>query len=144
MPSPQTLLPLAVAVPLAGAAVLAVAGRRLPTLGCDLLATTTAAACLGVLALLWPHTGHRPGGRGGGEAVATAWTPAGTALGLASAALACLLAATAVRGPGGAPRRAAAALLLPLRRLHSGLLGDYLAWLAVGMAALLVAVAAQL
>ncbi|RST04610.1 NADH-quinone oxidoreductase subunit D [Streptomyces sp. WAC07149] len=79
-----------------------------------------------------------------GETLATAWTPAGAWLGLASAALACLLAATAVRGPGGAPRRAAAALLLPLRRLHSGLLGDYLTWLAVGMAALLVAVAVQL
>ncbi|WP_405982608.1 hypothetical protein [Streptomyces sp. NBC_00158] len=89
-----------------------------------------------------PDTGRAAAAAG--EAVATAWTPAGTALGLASAALACLLAATAVRGPGGAPRRAAAALLLPLRRLHSGLLGDYLAWLAVGMAALLVAVAAQL
>ncbi|MDK9495644.1 hypothetical protein QEZ40_006673 [Streptomyces katrae] len=33
---------------------------------------------------------------------------------------------------------------LPLRRLHSELLGDYRAWPAVGMAALLVAVAVQL
>ncbi|GAA2974348.1 MULTISPECIES: hypothetical protein [unclassified Kitasatospora] len=34
------LLPFAVAIPLLGAALLAVAGRRLPRTGCDILATT--------------------------------------------------------------------------------------------------------
>ncbi|MDY0811359.1 complex I subunit 5 family protein [Kitasatospora purpeofusca] len=51
------LLPLAVAVPLLGAALLAVAGRLLPRTGCDLLATTTAAAEVLCLALLWAHGG---------------------------------------------------------------------------------------
>ncbi|MEV8098232.1 hypothetical protein [Kitasatospora sp. NPDC085879] len=39
--------------------------------------------------------------------------------------------------------RAAARAVRGLRRLHSGHLGDYLAWLAVGVAVLCVAVAAQ-
>ncbi|KJY20335.1 hypothetical protein VR46_44150, partial [Streptomyces sp. NRRL S-444] len=84
--------------------------------------------------------------RGGAapEAVATEWTAVGAGLGVASAALACLMAGAALWWPGGvALRRASAAAVLPLRRLHSGLLGDYLAWLAVGMAALLLAVALQ-
>ncbi|MFF4606489.1 hypothetical protein ACFY12_27630 [Streptomyces sp. NPDC001339] len=34
-------------------------------------------------------------------------------------------------------------LVLPLRRLHSGLLGDYVSWPAVGIAVLLVALVAQ-
>lgn len=34
-------------------------------------------------------------------------------------------------------------MIVPLRRLHSGHLGDYVAWLAVGVAVLLVAVTAQ-
>ena len=46
------LLPLAVAVPLLGAALLAVAGRRLPRLGCDLLATAWALADVVLLAVL--------------------------------------------------------------------------------------------
>ncbi|WP_354645203.1 hypothetical protein [Kitasatospora camelliae] len=61
-----------------------------------------------------------------------AWTPAGLALDLLSALLACALALTSVRRPtpthGPALRR--------LRHLHSGHLGDYLAWLALGIAAL--------
>lgn len=82
-----------------------------------------------------------------------AWTPAGVLLGLLSAALAVGLAAAAVWRPDrrwAAARtvRAVAAagdrhLVLPLRRLHSGLLGDYVAWLTVGLAALLIAVGAQ-
>ncbi|MFE6845450.1 complex I subunit 5 family protein [Streptomyces sp. NPDC057686] len=84
--------------------------------------------------------------RGGAarDPVATEWTAVGAGLGVAAAALACLLAGAALWWPGGAAlRRAAAAAVLPLRRLHSGLVGDYLAWLAVGMAALLLAVALQ-
>ncbi|WP_369372532.1 complex I subunit 5 family protein [Streptomyces sp. cg36] len=54
-----TLLPLAVALPLLGAALLAVAGRALPRLGCDILATTCASAETACLALLWTRTdGH--------------------------------------------------------------------------------------
>ncbi|MFI6854103.1 hypothetical protein [Streptomyces sp. NPDC050416] len=52
------------------------------------------------------------------------WTPPGVLLGLASTALALALAAVAVTRPRG---RA-----LPLRRLHSGHVGDYVAWLLVG------------
>ncbi|WP_371614324.1 complex I subunit 5 family protein [Streptomyces sp. NBC_00454] len=78
------------------------------------------------------------------------WTTAGVLLGLLSAVLACALAGTAVLGParGAARPHSAVAFLgrrvvLPVRRLHSGLLGDYVAWLTVGVAVLLVAVAAQ-
>ncbi|MFC9292586.1 complex I subunit 5 family protein [Streptomyces sp. NPDC057011] len=89
------------------------------------------------------HPAARPAG--GGAAVAMEWTGWGVGLGLASTAMACLLAGAAVGGLGGAAlRRGTAAVLLPLRRLHSGLLGDYLAWLTVGVAALLVAVAVQM
>lgn len=51
-----TLLPLAVAIPLAGAVLLAAGGRLLRRTGCDVLATATAAADVVCLALLWPHT----------------------------------------------------------------------------------------
>jgi hypothetical protein len=82
------------------------------------------------------------------------WTPSGVALGLLSTALAAALAATAVWVPGSAANpartlRSLAALgdrnlISPLRRLHSGLLGDYLTWLTVGLAVLLLAVGAQM
>ncbi|MFJ3202823.1 complex I subunit 5 family protein [Streptomyces sp. NPDC086989] len=52
-----TLLPLAVAIPLLGAALLAVAGRTLPRTGCDILATAAASTEVVCLALLWPHSG---------------------------------------------------------------------------------------
>jgi multicomponent Na+:H+ antiporter subunit D len=84
----------------------------------------------------------------------TGWTLVGVLLGVLSAALAAALAAAAVWRPD---RRFSAArlvrlaadagdrrLVLPLRRLHSGLLGDYVAWLTVGLAVLLVAVGAQM
>ncbi|MFE3500000.1 complex I subunit 5 family protein [Kitasatospora sp. NPDC059146] len=73
------------------------------------------------------------------------WTPAGVLLGLLSAALAAAFATAALNRD---PRRGSGVLyratVLPLRRLHSGLLGDYIAWLTVGLAALLVALVAQL
>jgi multicomponent Na+:H+ antiporter subunit D len=65
------------------------------------------------------------------------WAPVGILLGLGSTALAVGLAALAVRGPG---RRAAYDWTGPLRRLHSGHIGDYVAWLLAG-AALLAALA---
>ncbi|WP_104820049.1 proton-conducting transporter membrane subunit [Kitasatospora sp. MMS16-BH015] len=75
------------------------------------------------------------------------WTASGLALGLLSAALATALALAAVRraprrDPRRSPSRLHRALLHPLRRLHSGLIGDYVAWLTVGLAALLLALAA--
>ncbi|WP_234322562.1 complex I subunit 5 family protein [Streptomyces sp. NRRL S-350] len=86
-------------------------------------------------------------GTAGGTAAAPDawWTAPGVGLGLLSALLAVAFATAAVRrdarrGAGGLHR----AVTLPLRRLHSGLLGDYVAWLTVGLAALLVALAAQL
>ncbi|MFJ8627034.1 complex I subunit 5 family protein [Kitasatospora sp. NPDC093550] len=73
------------------------------------------------------------------------WTASGLGLGLLSALVAVAFATAALhrdprRGTGGLHR----ALVLPLRRLHSGLLGDYVAWLTVGLAALVVALSAQL
>ncbi|MEV7795999.1 complex I subunit 5 family protein [Streptomyces sp. NPDC087512] len=57
------------------------------------------------------------------------WTPLGAGLGLLSTVLAVALAAAAVARPEalGAPDR-----MLPLRRLQSGHIGDYVAWLLVG------------
>ncbi|MGW4869864.1 complex I subunit 5 family protein [Streptomyces chartreusis] len=68
-------------------------------------------------------------GSGGAVVPAPHWSPAGVLLDLVSAALALGLAALAVTRPGwlAAPRRA-----LPLRRLQSGHVGDYVAWVLVG------------
>jgi multicomponent Na+:H+ antiporter subunit D len=78
----------------------------------------------------------------------TAWTLSGVLLGLLSTALACVLASLAVWRPAALLRPLAALvdrrLVLPLRRLHSGLLGDYVAWYVVGMAVLLAALGAQM
>ncbi|MET9386757.1 complex I subunit 5 family protein [Streptomyces sp. NPDC002928] len=65
----------------------------------------------------------------GGVVTSVHWTPAGILLGLLSTLLAVGLAAVAVTRPGllGAPHR-----LLPLRRLQSGHVGDYVAWVLVG------------
>lgn len=76
------------------------------------------------------------------------WTGEGIALGLASTALAVAFAALALWGSGLPARvrrvasRTADVLVLPLRRLHSGRLGDNVAWLACGIAALLLSVTA--
>ncbi|MEU3517710.1 complex I subunit 5 family protein [Streptomyces sp. NPDC006654] len=69
----------------------------------------------------------------GGTPAAVHWTTAGVLLGCLSALLAVGLAALAIARPGllTAPDR-----LLPLRRLQSGHIGDYVAWLLVGAAAL--------
>ncbi|MDX2814049.1 complex I subunit 5 family protein [Streptomyces sp. PA03-5A] len=84
---------------------------------------------------------------------AAGWTPEGVLLGLLSSAAAAALAAAAVWGPGASgalarrTRTAAGAVtrtaVVPLRRLHSGLPGDSVAWLTVGVAVLLVAFGAQ-
>ncbi|MFE9370311.1 complex I subunit 5 family protein [Streptomyces sp. NPDC006711] len=66
-----------------------------------------------------PHTPH--------------WSLPGVLLGLASAVLALGLAGAAVRGPA---RREPSPWTAPLRRLHSGHIGDYVAWLLVGTALL--------
>ncbi|WP_328500152.1 complex I subunit 5 family protein [Streptomyces sp. NBC_00457] len=73
----------------------------------------------------------------GGAHVSVHWTPVGVLLGLLSTLLAAGLAAVAVTRPGllAAPEWA-----LPLRRLQSGHVGDYVAWMLVG-AALLAALA---
>ncbi|GAA4324785.1 hypothetical protein GCM10023086_51440 [Streptomyces venetus] len=68
-------------------------------------------------------------GTGGLVHVSVHWTPLGVLLGLVSTALALALAAVAVTRPRliAAPGRA-----LPLRRLQSGHVGDYVAWFLVG------------
>ncbi|MFJ5775519.1 complex I subunit 5 family protein [Streptomyces sp. NPDC093094] len=75
--------------------------------------------------------------RPGTEAVAVHWSAHGILLGLVPAVLAVALAAVAVVRP-----RALSATdrILPLRRLQSGHVGDYVAWLLAG-AALLAALA---
>ncbi|MFF4520922.1 complex I subunit 5 family protein [Streptomyces bluensis] len=74
------------------------------------------------------------------------WSVEGVLLSLASTALAALFAAAAVWGTGlpwhGVGRAVRQRVVLPLRRLHSGHLGDYVTWLVVGVAVLLVVMAA--
>ncbi|MFC4031919.1 complex I subunit 5 family protein [Streptomyces polygonati] len=83
-----------------------------------------------------------------------AWTTSGVLFGLLSVGLAFGLAAVAVwrpdlRWPAARVLRDLSAdgdrrLITPLRRLHSGVLGDYVTWLTVGLAVLVVTVGAQL
>ncbi|MYT21716.1 NADH-quinone oxidoreductase subunit D, partial [Streptomyces sp. SID7760] len=91
MTDADALLPLAVAIPLIGAVLLAVAGRWLPRLGCDLLATATAAADLACLAALWPHTADRAAVRIGGHpadiGIVLLADPLGTGLALLASTL---------------------------------------------------------
>ncbi|MCQ8830398.1 hypothetical protein [Streptomyces malaysiensis] len=63
------------------------------------------------------------------------WQTTGILLGLLSTALAITLATLAVRRP---VHTGTAALLAPLRRLQSGHIGDYVAWLVAGTALLTV------
>ena len=65
----------------------------------------------------------------GGAHASVAWTPAGILLGLTSTALAFGLAALAVTRPH---RTTVPGWSGPLRRLQSGHIGDYVAWLLVG------------
>jgi len=70
-----------------------------------------------------------------------AWTTTGVVLGVVSAVLAVLVACTALyadRLPGvlSAAARPVGRALTGLRQLHSGHVGDYVAWLVVGVAAL--------
>ncbi|MFF3644107.1 complex I subunit 5 family protein [Streptomyces sp. NPDC002564] len=62
----------------------------------------------------------------------TGWTKEGLLYGVLSAALAGALALAAVHRPSLVPHR----LVRPLLRLHSGRVGDYISWLAAGLAAL--------
>nr|WP_129312167.1 complex I subunit 5 family protein [Streptomyces sp. L2] len=71
----------------------------------------------------------------------TDWTLAGVLLDVLSAALAVALACLAIWFPRPGPAfrallRPGAAALAGLRRLHSGHVGDYVAWLALGVAGL--------
>ncbi|MEU5599388.1 complex I subunit 5 family protein [Streptomyces sp. NPDC020298] len=65
----------------------------------------------------------------GGATAAVEWTPAGILLGLLSTLLAFALASLAVTRPS---RTAAPEWARPLRRLQSGHVGDYVAWLLLG------------
>ena len=81
------------------------------------------------------------------------WTAEGALLGCLSAVLAVAVAAASVwgggvsravpRGVAGAGRAVGRRIVLPLRRLHSGHLGDYVSWLAAGTAVLLAVLLAQ-
>lgn len=81
------------------------------------------------------------------------WTPEGVALCLLSTALAAAFAAAGlwgplvswrpVRGTCTALHHVVRTVVVPLRRLHSGHIGDYASWLAVGVALLIGLVAAR-
>ncbi|GAB7184383.1 hypothetical protein ATKI12_4214 [Kitasatospora sp. Ki12] len=81
-----------------------------------------------------------------GPVPAADWTATGVLLGLLSAGIAVALAGTAVHReiPARRSRHPAARAVRALRRQHSGHLGDYLAWLALGVAVLCVAIAVQI
>ncbi|MFD0374429.1 complex I subunit 5 family protein [Streptomyces sp. NPDC127112] len=89
----------------------------------------------------------RPAAAAGPPVPEVEWTATGVLLGLAGAVLAAAMAAAALWGPAlkgpaaGAVRaaadRAIVLAVVPLRRLHSGHVGDYVAWLAAGLAALM-------
>ncbi|MFJ2002749.1 complex I subunit 5 family protein [Streptomyces chartreusis] len=93
-----------------------------------LLAGSLAVGVAPGLGVLLSHAVNEAGS-GGAVVPAPHWSPAGVLLDLVSTALALGLAALAVTRPGwlAAPRRA-----LPLRRLQSGHVGDYVAWVLVG------------
>jgi multicomponent Na+:H+ antiporter subunit D len=76
------------------------------------------------------------------QRVTSAWTTEGLLLGFASTGLAVLLAGIAVWAPRRRNETVHAAVTV-VRRLHSGRLGDHLAWLALGIAVLCAALAAQ-
>jgi multicomponent Na+:H+ antiporter subunit D len=69
----------------------------------------------------------------GGAVTPVHWTASGVLLGLVSTALAVALAGLAVARPG---QPAVRAWTLPLRRLQSGHIGDYVAWVLAGAALL--------
>ncbi|HEV7208100.1 MAG TPA: complex I subunit 5 family protein [Mycobacteriales bacterium] len=76
------------------------------------------------------------------------WTGLGVGLGLLSAALALAIAAVALYPPklrvGERTTRVARAPIIALHRIHSGHVGDYVAWMFVGIAALSALVALPL
>ncbi|MFG2693193.1 hypothetical protein [Kitasatospora sp. NPDC048407] len=76
---------------------------------------------------------------------AAAWTWTGVLLGMLSAGLAVALAVATVhrRVPRLASGHPLTRIVRSLRRLHSGRLGDYTAWLAPGIAVLCAAITAQ-
>jgi multicomponent Na+:H+ antiporter subunit D len=91
------------------------------------------ALAVGVAPAVADAVSHGVKRAGADGAAAAHWTPLGIALGLLSALLAGGLAALAVARPAllREPGRAA-----PLRRLQSGHVGDYVAWLLLGTALL--------
>ncbi|MEU9243553.1 complex I subunit 5 family protein [Streptomyces sp. NPDC048385] len=80
-----------------------------------------------------PRALARAGAGPGGAPAAVHWTAAGVLLGCLSTLLALGLAGLAVARPG---LLAAKGWALPVRHLQSGHVGDYVAWLLVGAAAL--------
>ncbi|MFE2164019.1 hypothetical protein ACFXB3_02940 [Streptomyces sp. NPDC059447] len=81
----------------------------------------------------------------GRPAPAADWTTTGVLLGLLSTCIAVVLATAAVhqRTPELSAHQPVARAVRTLRRLHSGRIGDYLAWLTLGIAALCIAIASQ-
>ncbi|QIQ06407.1 complex I subunit 5 family protein [Streptomyces liangshanensis] len=92
------------------------------------------ALAVGVVPAVATHVGHAVDEALPGTAsVVPEWTTTGVLLGLLSALLAAAVGTYAALHPPGATARDRTA---PLRRLHSGHIGDYVAWLLVGMALL--------
>ncbi|KUF12971.1 complex I subunit 5 family protein [Streptomyces silvensis] len=111
--------------------------RRVPdtmlAVPCALLAAALVTGLLPSLAAGAAHAADQALPHVAGPTPAPHWTTSGILLGLLPAALAVALAATAVLRPAHPGTRDLAG---PLRRLHSGHVGDYVAWLLVGAAVL--------
>ncbi|MFJ7280177.1 complex I subunit 5 family protein [Kitasatospora sp. NPDC098663] len=140
--SPQRTLPPAMTTVPAALLTLAAAAGCLPA-AADALARGAGAFTDPARYALAVTTDHRA--PLAARVPATDWTSTGVLLGLLSTALAVALALTAVhrRTPRLPQRHPATRAVRALRRLHSGRLGDYLAWLALGIAVLCAAIAAQ-
>ncbi|WP_055490994.1 complex I subunit 5 family protein [Streptomyces sp. TP-A0356] len=96
-----------------------------------LLATSLAVGVVPGLSEVVAHSVNAAGS--GGAAASPHWTAAGVLLGLISTALAVALAALAVTRPRPLGERP---WVLSLRRLQSGHIGDYVAWVLAGAALL--------
>ncbi len=64
------------------------------------------------------------------------WTPEGVVTGLLASLLAVVIAEAAVRGVGRVVQTRAAGPVRVLRQVHSGHVGDYIAWQLAGVAVL--------
>ena len=134
-----------------------ISARAPRTMSCAIVVLMAGSAAVGTLPALWRYAAagaqRMVDGAGYGRQLLTgtpaaplhpkpaaSWTVAGVVLGLASVLLALLVGSAGVWGAGRLRLPPGAALMRRLHRLHSGHIGDYVAWLLVGLAAISVSV----